>query len=63
MKNNIERFEEELNSIIGICDEKIERYRALLEEYQMIRLKPPSMVSSNPSIPDLTLSAKLEKPL
>jgi len=37
MKNNIETFEKELNSIIAICDEKIKRYKALLEEYQMIK--------------------------
>jgi hypothetical protein len=37
MENEIETFEKELNSIIGICDEKIKRYRALLKEYQMIK--------------------------
>jgi len=36
MENNIETFEEELNSIIEICDEKIKHYKALLEEYQQI---------------------------
>jgi hypothetical protein len=33
MRNDVETFEEELNSIISICDEKIKRYRALLDEY------------------------------
>jgi len=37
MKNSIKTFEDELNSIIGICDEKIRRYRALLKEYEVIR--------------------------
>ena len=37
MENEIETFEKELNSIIGICDEKIKRYRALLEEHRMIK--------------------------
>jgi len=37
MRNDVEAFEEELNSIISICDEKIKRYRALLNEYQMIK--------------------------
>lgn len=35
MKNNIETFEKELNSIIEICDERIKHYKALLEEYQV----------------------------
>jgi len=34
MRNDVETFEEELNPIISICDEKIKRYRALLDEYQ-----------------------------
>jgi len=37
VENEIETFEKELNSIIGICDEKIKRYRALLEEHRMIK--------------------------
>jgi hypothetical protein len=37
MENNIEKFEKELNSIIGICDEKIKEYRALLKEYEVIK--------------------------
>jgi len=37
MENNIKTFEEKLNSIIRICDEKIKHYRALLEEYQTIK--------------------------
>ena len=47
MKNNIETFEEELNSIIGICDEKIKRYKALLEEYQQIKGAALSLLSLN----------------
>jgi hypothetical protein len=47
MKNNIETFEEELNSIITICDEKIKRYRALLEEYQMIKGSALSLLNMN----------------
>ncbi|MEM2292793.1 MAG: hypothetical protein ABIM42_07550 [candidate division WOR-3 bacterium] len=37
MENNIETFEKELSSIIEICDERIKHYKALLEEYQMIK--------------------------
>jgi hypothetical protein len=47
MKNSIETFEEELNSIIAICDEKIRRYRALLEEYQMIKGSALSLLNMN----------------
>ena len=47
MENNIKTFEEELNSIIGICDEKIKRYRALLEEYQMIKGSALSLLNLN----------------
>jgi len=47
MKDNIETFEEELNSIVGICDEKIRRYGALLEEYQMIKGSALSLLSLN----------------
>jgi hypothetical protein len=47
MENNIETFEKELNSIIGICDEKIKRYRALLEEYQMIKGSALSLLNMN----------------
>jgi hypothetical protein len=47
MKNNIETFEEELNSIVCVCDEKIKRYRALLEEYQMIKGSALSLLNMN----------------
>ena len=47
MKNNIETFEKELNSLIEICDEKIRRYRALLEEYQMIKGSALSLLNLN----------------
>jgi hypothetical protein len=47
MENNIKTFEEELNSIIGICDEKIKHYRALLEEYQMIKGSALSLLNLN----------------
>jgi len=47
MKNEIETFEEELNSIIRICDERIERYKALLEEYQMIKGSALSLLNLN----------------
>ena len=47
MENEIETFEEELESIIGICDERIKRYRALLEEYQMIKGSALSLLSLN----------------
>ena len=44
---NIEILEEELNPIIGICDEKIKRYRILLEEYQTIEGSALSLLSMN----------------
>jgi hypothetical protein len=47
MENNIETFEKELNSIIEICDEKIKHYRALLEEYQMIKGSALSLLDMN----------------
>ena len=47
MKNDIETFEEELHSIVGICDEKIRRYRALLKEYEMIRGSALSLLKLN----------------
>jgi hypothetical protein len=47
MKNDIKTFEEELNSIIEICDEKIKHYRALLEEYQMIKGSALSLLNMN----------------
>jgi hypothetical protein len=47
MENKVETFERELNSIIGICDEKIMRYRALLEEYQMIKGSALSLLQLN----------------
>ena len=47
MKNNIETFEEELNSIIEICDEKIKHYKALLEKYQMIKGSALSLLNLN----------------
>ncbi len=47
MENNIETFERELNSIIGICDEKIKHYKALLEEYQLIKGSALSLLNLN----------------
>jgi hypothetical protein len=47
MRNDVKTFEEELNSIIEICDEKIKRYRALLEEYQMIKGSALSLLNLN----------------
>jgi len=47
MKNGIKQFEDELNSIIEICDEKIKRYRALIEEYEVIRGSALSLLKLN----------------
>jgi hypothetical protein len=47
MEKNIKTFEEELNSIIEICDEKIKHYRVLLEEYQMIKGSALSLLNMN----------------
>ena len=46
-ENDIETFEDELNSIVGICDEKIRRYRALLKEYEAIRGSALSLLELN----------------
>jgi hypothetical protein len=47
MRNDVKTFEEELNSIISICDERIKRYKALLEEYQQIKGATLSLLSLN----------------
>ena len=47
MENKIEKFEDELNSIVEICDEKIKRYRALIEEYEVIRGSALSLLKLN----------------
>jgi hypothetical protein len=47
MRNDAKTFEEELNSIIDICDEKIKRYKALLEEHQQIKGAALSLLSLN----------------
>jgi hypothetical protein len=47
MRNDVKTFEEELNSIIEICDEKIKHYRVLLEEYQMIKGSALSLLNMN----------------
>jgi hypothetical protein len=47
MGNDVKTFEEELSSIIEICDERIKRYRALLEEYQMIKGSALSLLNMN----------------
>jgi hypothetical protein len=47
MRNDVKTFEEELNSIIGICDERIKRYKALLEEYQQIKGAALSLLNMN----------------
>ncbi|HDM05817.1 MAG TPA: hypothetical protein ENG34_00890 [Candidatus Aenigmarchaeota archaeon] len=47
MKNNVKKFEEELNSIIEICDGKIRRYRALLKEYETIKGSALSLLKLN----------------
>lgn len=47
MRNDVKTFEEELNSIISICDERIKRYKALLEEYQQIKGAALSLLSLN----------------
>jgi hypothetical protein len=47
MNEDIETFEDELNSIIRVCDERIERYKALLEEYQQIKGAALSLLNLN----------------
>jgi len=47
MQKQIKTFEEELNTIINICNEKIKEYKALLEEYQMIKGSALSLLNLN----------------
>ena len=47
MKKQIKTFEEELNTIVNICNEKIKEYKALLEEYQMIKGSALSLLNLN----------------
>jgi hypothetical protein len=47
MESEIETFEEELNSIIRVCDERIECYKALLEEYRQIKGTTLSLLNLN----------------
>jgi len=47
MENNVKTFEEEPNSTIEICNKKIKHYRALLEEYQMIKGSALSLLNMN----------------
>ena len=47
MEDNIETFEKELNSIIAICDDKIEHYKALLKKYEEIKGSALSLLNMN----------------
>lgn len=47
MKKQIKTFEEELNTIIDICNERIKEYRALLEQYEMIKGSALSLLNLN----------------
>jgi len=47
MKDNIETFEKELNSIIEICDEKIKKYQAFVKEYEEIKGSALSLLNLN----------------
>ena len=47
MNNEIQTFEKELNSIVGICNEKIKHYRALLKEYETIKGSALSLLKLN----------------
>jgi hypothetical protein len=47
MENEIKTFEEELKTIIEICNEKIKYHKDLLEEYQQIKGAVLSLLSLN----------------
>ena len=47
MHKQIKTFEEELNTIIDICNERIKEYRALLEQYEMIKGSALSLLNLN----------------
>jgi len=47
MDGEIKTFEDELNDIISICDEKIKHYKSLVEEYEIIRGGALSLLNLN----------------
>jgi len=47
MHKQIKTFEEELKTIVDICNEKIKKYKALLEQYQMIKGSALSLLNLN----------------
>jgi len=47
MTEEIKTFEDELNDIISICDEKIKHYKSLIEEYEIIRGGALSLLNLN----------------
>ncbi|HEC93242.1 MAG TPA: hypothetical protein ENI51_09665 [Candidatus Atribacteria bacterium] len=47
MHQQIKTFEEELKTIVDVCDGKIKEYKALLEEYQMIKGSALSLLNLN----------------
>ena len=47
MHKQIKTFEEELKTIVDICDRKIKEYKALLEQYQMIKGSALSLLNLN----------------
>jgi len=47
MTEEIKTFEEELNDIISICDEKIKHYKSLIDEYEVIKGGALSLLNLN----------------
>jgi len=47
MHKQIKTFEEELKTIVDICDGKIKEYKSLLEQYEVIKYSALSLLNLN----------------
>jgi len=56
MDGEIKTFEDELNDIISICDEKIKHYKSLIEEYEVIRGGALSLLNLNSKTKEKVIS-------
>jgi len=56
MDPEIKTFENELNDIISICNEKIKHYKSLIEEYEVIRGGALSLLNLNSKTKEKVIS-------
>jgi len=56
MTEEIKTFEDELNDIISICNEKIKHYKSLVEEYEVIRGGALSLLNLNSKTKEKVIS-------